>query len=359
MLAAAVSARARPRAGRPLQRRKLEQASRHHGDRPRVVGRHRDRGHAGRAWSRAAAASARITRFDPTGFDAQIAGEVKGFDPLQFVEKKDVKKMDVFIQFAIAASQFAMDDTGLKVGPDNATRVGVFIASGIGGFATIEREHTKLIEGGPGKISPFFIPASIINLAAGHVSIRFGAKGPNLGHLHRVLGLGARARRRLRDHPARRRRRDDRRRVRGGDHADGRRRLRRDARPVHPQRRARAGEPAVRRRARRVRHRRGLGRAGARGTRLRARARRPHLRRDRRLRRLGRRVPHHRARARTATAPCGRCRPRCGGLDPVGGRLHQRPRHVDAAQRQDRDAGDQAVLRRPRAPAWPSRPPSR
>jgi len=123
---------------------------------------------------------ARITRFDPTAFDAQIAAEVKGFDPLQFVEKKDVKKIDVFIQFAIAASQFAMDDSGLTIGPENATRVGVFIASGIGGFATIEREHSKLLEGGPGRISPFFIPAAIINLAAGHVSIRFGAKGPNL-----------------------------------------------------------------------------------------------------------------------------------------------------------------------------------
>ena len=123
---------------------------------------------------------ARITRFDPTDFDAQIAGEVKGFDPLQFVDKKDVKKLDAFIQFAIAASQFAIDDSGLKVGPENASRVGVFIASGIGGFATIEREHSKLLEGGPGRISPFFIPASIVNLAAGHVSIRFGAKGPNL-----------------------------------------------------------------------------------------------------------------------------------------------------------------------------------
>jgi 3-oxoacyl-[acyl-carrier-protein] synthase II len=123
---------------------------------------------------------ARITRFDPAGFDAQIAGEVKGFDPLQFVDKKDVKKLDVFIQFAIAAAQFAVDDSGLKIGPENARRVGVFIASGIGGFATIEREHSKLLEGGPGRISPFFIPASIINLAAGHVSIRFGAKGPNL-----------------------------------------------------------------------------------------------------------------------------------------------------------------------------------
>jgi 3-oxoacyl-[acyl-carrier-protein] synthase II len=123
---------------------------------------------------------ARITRFDPAQFAAQIAGEVKGFDPLQFIDRKDVKKMDVFIQYAIAAAQFAMEDSGLTIGPDNDTRVGVFIASGIGGFATIEREHSKLLEGGPGKISPFFIPASIINLAAGQVSIRFGAKGPNL-----------------------------------------------------------------------------------------------------------------------------------------------------------------------------------
>ncbi len=123
---------------------------------------------------------ARITQFDATDFAAQIAGEVKGFDPLQFVEKKEVKKIDVFIQYAIAASQFAMDDSGLKITPANANRVGVFIASGIGGFSTIEREHQALLEGGPRRISPFFIPAAIINLAAGHVSIRFGAKGPNL-----------------------------------------------------------------------------------------------------------------------------------------------------------------------------------
>jgi len=121
----------------------------------------------------------RITHFDPSNHASQIAGEVRGFDPLQFVEKKEVKKIDVFIQFAIAASQFAVDDAGLKVTPERATRVGVFIASGIGGFATIEREHQALLEGGPRRISPFFIPASIINLAAGHVSIRFGAKGPN------------------------------------------------------------------------------------------------------------------------------------------------------------------------------------
>jgi len=120
-----------------------------------------------------------ITRFDASQHSARIAGEVKGFDPLRFVDKKDVKKMDIFIQLAIAASQFAMDDAGLTIAPDIATRAGVFIASGIGGFSTIEREHKALIEGGPRRISPFFIPATIINLAAGQVSIRFGAKGPN------------------------------------------------------------------------------------------------------------------------------------------------------------------------------------
>ncbi len=121
----------------------------------------------------------RITKFDASAFAAQIAAEVIGFDPLQFVDKKDVKKMDVFIQYAIAATQFAMDDSRLAVTPARAPRTGVFIASGIGGFTTIEREHKALLEGGPRKISPFFIPSAIINLAAGQVSIRFGAKGPN------------------------------------------------------------------------------------------------------------------------------------------------------------------------------------
>ncbi len=122
----------------------------------------------------------RITKFDVSAYAAQIAAEVKGFDPLQFVEKKDVKKMDVFIQYAIAASQFALDDAGLAITAENATEVGVFLGSGIGGFITIEREHEALLKGGPRKISPFFIPSAIINLAAGQVSIRFGAKGPNL-----------------------------------------------------------------------------------------------------------------------------------------------------------------------------------
>ena len=120
-----------------------------------------------------------ITKFDTTQFATRIAGEVKNFDPLAYIEKKDVKKMDIFIQYAIAASQFAMDDSGLTITPELSRRVGVFIASGIGGFTTIEREHKALLEGGPRKISPFFIPSAIINLAAGQVSIRFGARGPN------------------------------------------------------------------------------------------------------------------------------------------------------------------------------------
>jgi 3-oxoacyl-[acyl-carrier-protein] synthase II len=121
-----------------------------------------------------------ITKFDASAFSTRFAAEVKGFDPLAFVDKKDVKKMDVFIQYAIAASQFAVDSAQLTVTPAIAARVGVFIASGIGGFTTIEREHRAFLEGGPRRISPFFIPSAIINLAAGQVSIRFGAKGPNL-----------------------------------------------------------------------------------------------------------------------------------------------------------------------------------
>lgn len=120
-----------------------------------------------------------ITHFDASAFSVRFAAEVKNFDPLKFIDKKEAKKMDAFIHFAIAASQEAMDDSGLRITPQNAERIGVYIASGIGGFSIIEREHSKFIEGGPGKISPFFIPASIINLAAGQVSIRFGAKGPN------------------------------------------------------------------------------------------------------------------------------------------------------------------------------------
>jgi 3-oxoacyl-[acyl-carrier-protein] synthase II len=120
-----------------------------------------------------------ITLFDASQHSTRFACEVKGFDPLAWLEKKDVKKVDRFIQFAIAASDLAMKDAAFAVSPSEAGRVGVFIGSGIGGFATIEREHEALLKGGPRRISPFFIPATIINLASGWVSIRTGAKGPN------------------------------------------------------------------------------------------------------------------------------------------------------------------------------------
>ena len=122
---------------------------------------------------------ARITRFDATEYACQIAAEVKNFDPLNFIEKKEVKKMGRFIHLAMAGADEAMKMSGLKVTPEIATQVGVHIGSGVGGFDVIEREHEQLMKGGPRKISPFFIPAAIVNLAAGHVSIRYGAKGPN------------------------------------------------------------------------------------------------------------------------------------------------------------------------------------
>ena len=121
----------------------------------------------------------RITQFDASNFACQIAAEVRNFDPLKFIEKKEVKKMARFIHFAIAATDEALKMSELVITPENAEMVGVHIGSGIGGFDIIEREHSALIEGGPRKISPFFIPAAIVNLAAGQVSIKYGAKGPN------------------------------------------------------------------------------------------------------------------------------------------------------------------------------------
>jgi len=121
----------------------------------------------------------RITQFDASAHSCQIAAEVKNFDPLNFVDKKELKKMGRFIYFALASAEEAIKASGLQITADNAERVGVHIGSGIGGFDVIEREHRALLEGGPRKISPFFIPAAIVNLAAGHVSMRFGAKGPN------------------------------------------------------------------------------------------------------------------------------------------------------------------------------------
>ena len=120
-----------------------------------------------------------ITGFDAANFACRLAAEVKGFDPLHWIEKKEVKKMGRFIHLAIAAGDFAMQAAGLKVTPETAERVGVYVSSGIGGFDVIEREHSALLQGGPRRISPFFIPATIVNLASGQMSIRYGAKGPN------------------------------------------------------------------------------------------------------------------------------------------------------------------------------------
>ncbi|RMH31419.1 MAG: beta-ketoacyl-[acyl-carrier-protein] synthase II [Nitrospirae bacterium] len=120
-----------------------------------------------------------ITRFDASGFPVRIAAEVKEFDPAAYIEKKDIKKMDTFIHYAIAASQEAVDDAGLRISKENAERIGVYIGAGIGGLPAIEHYHRVLMERGPDRVSPFFIPMVIINLASGQVAIRFGAKGPN------------------------------------------------------------------------------------------------------------------------------------------------------------------------------------
>ncbi|MBM3784136.1 MAG: beta-ketoacyl-ACP synthase II [Acidobacteria bacterium] len=120
-----------------------------------------------------------ITLFDTTDFSCRFAGEVKDFDPSKWMEKKEIKKLGRFMMFAIAAADEALAMSGLKIDESNAEETGVYVGSGIGGFEVIEREHKKLLEGGPSRISPFFIPATIVNLASGHISIRTGAKGPN------------------------------------------------------------------------------------------------------------------------------------------------------------------------------------
>jgi 3-oxoacyl-[acyl-carrier-protein] synthase II len=119
-----------------------------------------------------------IRSFDATGFPVTFAAEVKNFDPLQFVEKKEARKMGRFIHYAFAATQEALAQSGLEINDGNRDRIGVFIGSGIGGFEVIEREHNNMLQGGPRKMSPFFIPAAIVNMAAGQISIRYGARGP-------------------------------------------------------------------------------------------------------------------------------------------------------------------------------------
>lgn len=121
----------------------------------------------------------RITRFDTSGYTTRIAGEVKNFDPLIFIDKREVHKMDLFIQFAVAAAHLAVEDAGIEVGALEGEKTGVYIGSGIGGIGTIEEMHTILLEKGPDRVSPFFLVASIINEASGQVSIRYRSRGPN------------------------------------------------------------------------------------------------------------------------------------------------------------------------------------
>jgi 3-oxoacyl-[acyl-carrier-protein] synthase II len=121
-----------------------------------------------------------ITRFDASDMPVKVAGEVKGFNAEDFIDKKEVKKMDLFIQYAMGAAHYAMEDSGLVINEDNAERVGVLVGAGLGGLPTIEKYHDVLRESGHRKITPFFIPMLIINLAPGHISIKYGAKGPNL-----------------------------------------------------------------------------------------------------------------------------------------------------------------------------------
>ena len=120
-----------------------------------------------------------ITRFDTNGFETKIAGEVKGLDPERYVEKKEIKKMDLFVLYVLAAAQEALEDARLKITPENAEEIGVIVGTGLGGLPTLEKYHQILLEKGPGRISPFFIPTLIANMAAGQIAIRFGAKGPN------------------------------------------------------------------------------------------------------------------------------------------------------------------------------------
>jgi 3-oxoacyl-[acyl-carrier-protein] synthase II len=121
-----------------------------------------------------------ITRFDASDYPVHIAAEVRGFDPENWIEPKEVKKFDLFVHFALAATRMALDGSGLEITDENATRVGVVIGSGIGGFPLIERQHQILLERGPKRVTPFFIPGAIINMCSGLISIRTGAKGPNM-----------------------------------------------------------------------------------------------------------------------------------------------------------------------------------
>ena len=186
----------------------------------------------------------KLTKFDCTAYETRIAGELKGFDPLQYVNKKELRRLDDFIIYALAASEMALADAGLTIGATEAERTGVIIGSAIGGLATIEKEKEAIFLGGPRKMSAFTIPAVLANLAAGHVSIRFGAKGPIELQRHGLLLGRLRHRRCLPSHCRRSRRLHDRRRRGSGGDPVVRRRIQRHAGDLHaPQRRTGKGEP--------------------------------------------------------------------------------------------------------------------
>ena len=216
----------------------------------------------------------RVTQFDVSGFAAQIAGEVSGFDPLDYVDKKDVKKMDVFIQYAMAASQFAVDDSALAITPPTRPRSASSSAPASAGSAP-SSGSTGAARGRPAQDFPVLHPGVDHQPRLGPGVDPVRRQGPEPGHLHRVLGVGPRARRVVRDHQARGRRRDDCRRLRGGHHPDEPRRLRGAARAVDAKRRAGPRQPAVRPRSRRLHHRRRRRRAHPRGAGARAGTRAP------------------------------------------------------------------------------------
>ena len=175
-----------------------------------------------------------ITRFDTTGYPTRIAGELKGFESLKYIDKKEDRKLDPYLKYAIACAVMAVEDAGLKLDQVDGTRFGVLVGSGIGGITTLLDSHDVLNAKGPDRVSPFFIPMLIINMASGLISMRFGARGAQLLGGHRVRDGQPRDRRRHEDHPARRRRRDDRRGRRGDHHPVDHRRLLPDEGHVHP-----------------------------------------------------------------------------------------------------------------------------
>ena len=246
-----------------------------------------------------------ITLFDASTYPTRIAGEVKGFEPGDFMDRKEARRNDRFIQFALAAAEMAMKDSGLDLSKEDPEQIGCIVGAGMGGLGTIEENRTLLTERGLKRISPFFIPSLIINLAPGQISIRYGLKGPNFSTVsacatanHSIGDALLYIERGLADVM-----------VAGGCEATitpaGRGRLLRGAGHVGAERRAGEGQPAVRQGARRLRGRGGLGHPHPRGVRARPEARRPDLRRAGRLRRLGRRLPHHLAGAGGRGRPAG------------------------------------------------------